>query len=106
MNSEELDFGKLPRASDVVRRLLALISEYGDLPVCADDPDTGYRMPIGLIYKSENAQEGWPGRFEVKTEYYSTPDGLVERDKHKVEWTLFSFRAHSFYDQLTEVVKG
>ena len=46
-----MDFTKAPKASDVIAALQGLILKHGDLPICADDPDTDWRMEIGIIHK-------------------------------------------------------
>lgn len=63
------------RASELIERLQKLITEHGDLPVYADDPDTDYRMEIGLIYKPAKPEEEWPERFEIKIDYHGRPEG-------------------------------
>lgn len=65
------------RASQVIKSLQLLIEKYGDLPICVDDPDTGWRMPFGIIHKQENIAEEWPERFEIKTDYHTTPKGCI-----------------------------
>lgn len=72
-----MDFNDAPKASAVIEALQALIDQHGDLPVCADDPDTGWRLPIGIVHKAENKPEERPERFEIKTEYHGDPGGLV-----------------------------
>lgn len=72
-----MDFMKAPKASDVINALERLIEKYGDLPVCADDPDTSWRMPIGIVHKADDKIEEWPERFEVKTDYHSEPKGKI-----------------------------
>jgi hypothetical protein len=68
---------KPPKASEVIEVLQTLINKHGDLPVCADDPDTGFRMQIGIVHKPEDIDEEWPERFEIKTDYNSEPRGLI-----------------------------
>jgi len=65
------------KASMAVKALEKLIAEYGDLPICADDPDTSYRLPIGIVFKPADKIEGWPARFEIKTEYHYDPKGMI-----------------------------
>ena len=72
-----MDYNKAPKASEVIIALQKLIDKHGDLKVCADDPDTSYRMRIGVVHKEENRCEECPERFEIKTEYGDTPEGLV-----------------------------
>jgi len=32
---------------------------------------------IGIVFKSKDTSEGWPDRFEIKTDYIGMPKGLV-----------------------------
>jgi len=75
-----MDFIKAPKASDVINHLERLIARHGDLKICADDPDTDYRMEIGIVHKNFNRIEGWPERFEIKTDYHCSPKGLIENE--------------------------
>jgi hypothetical protein len=72
-----IDFTAAPKASAVIDALQKLIDQHGDLPVCADDPDTGWRLAIGIVHKTECEPEEWPERFEVKTDYGDDPRGLL-----------------------------
>lgn len=64
------------KASKVVKALQKLIDDHGDLPICADDPDTGYRLPIGVIHKPK--KEELPERFEIQTDYNGDPKGFIK----------------------------
>ncbi len=66
-----------PKASKVIQVIQGLIDKHGDLPLCADDPDTGWRMQIGIIHKPEDINEKWPERFEIKTDYHGVPKGII-----------------------------
>ena len=77
MNVEDLS--KEPKASDVIKHLQAMIEKYGDLSVIADDADTRWRLSIGIAFREGGGCE-LPGRFEIKTDYHSDPDGYIERD--------------------------
>lgn len=72
-----MNFDKAPKASEVIKTIQSLIDEYGDLPLCADDADTSWRMRIGIVFKPADEVEEWPDRFEIKTEYHSMPKGLI-----------------------------
>ena len=72
-----MDFSKAPKASKVIEILQKLISEHGDLPMCAKDPDTSWRTAIGIVYKSENIIEQYPSRFEIRTSYDGDPKGKL-----------------------------
>lgn len=64
-----MDFNKAEKASHIIDALEKLIAEHGDLPLCADDPDTGLRLPVDIVHKKANLNEDWPERFEIKTDY-------------------------------------
>ncbi|MCC6416270.1 MAG: hypothetical protein IT582_10215 [Opitutaceae bacterium] len=66
-----------PRASQVIARLNELIAKHGDLPVWADDADTGWRLPIGIVYRPVPKSVDQSPRFEIKTDYHADPDGLI-----------------------------
>jgi hypothetical protein len=67
------------KASQLVSRLQELIEQHGDLPVYADDADTSWRLPIGILFKPVVPIEGWPDRFEIKTTYDNKqPKGAVD----------------------------
>ena len=72
-----MDFSKAPKASQLIEALQKLISEHGDLPVCAKDPDTSLRMAIGIVYRPENIIEQYPSRFEIRTSYDGDPKGKL-----------------------------
>ena len=72
-----MNFDKAPRASEVIKAIQLLIDKHGDLPVCADDPDTAWRMRIGIIFKQCDVKEERPDRFEIKTDYHIEPKGLI-----------------------------
>lgn len=61
------------KASQLVARLLVLMFKYGDLPVYARDPDSRYRLPIGLMYRKEDPGNDRPARFEITTDYHDRP---------------------------------
>jgi len=65
-------------ASQLVERLQSLIVEHGDLPVYLRDPDTSWRLPVGLMFRA--AQPGWPrpDRFEITGAYSGRPRGDFE----------------------------
>lgn len=65
------------KASELIDRLKMLVEEHGDLPVYADDADTGWRLPAGIVHRKEKTEEGWPERLEIKTDYYGEPEGGV-----------------------------
>ena len=69
------DFKTTYRASEVVALLQKIIAEHGDLPVVTKDPDTGWRMEIGIVHKPANLVESWPARIEILTDYHCRPDG-------------------------------
>lgn len=62
-------------ATQLIDRLQQLVEQHGDLPVYADDADTGWRLPIGLTHKPAYAAEEWPERLEIKTDYNGRPKG-------------------------------
>ena len=68
----------LPKASKVIEAIQKLIDKHGDLPLCADDPDTSWRMQIGVVHRPENVDEDWPERFEIKTDYHHDPKGVIQ----------------------------
>ena len=70
-----MDFKKVPKASEVIKHLELLISEHGDLPVCANDADTSWRLRIGITFKPKNNDR--PSLFEINSEYHCMPDGLI-----------------------------
>lgn len=72
-----MNFNTVPKASEVIEAIKSLIDKHGDLPICADDPDSGWRMRIGIVFKTANVAEEWPKRFEVKTDYIMDPKGLI-----------------------------
>jgi hypothetical protein len=63
------------KASVLVKRLQEFINTHGDLPIYVDDPDTHWRLPIGLVFRPTRENEGLPNRFEIKTEYHRRPKG-------------------------------
>ena len=71
----------LPKASEVIIFLQKLVEKHGDLPLCAKDPDTHWRLRIGIVHKSENTAEEWPERFEIRTAYYTDPKGDINHGK-------------------------
>ena len=68
-------FNNTYRASELVKTLQELISRHGDLPVVAKDPDTGWRMEIGIVHKSVKPKEQYPEHLEIRTDYHSRPQG-------------------------------
>ncbi len=62
-------------AAQLIARLQELVREHGDLPVYADDPDTGWRLPIGVVHRPASEKEEWPERIEIKSEYDGRPKG-------------------------------
>lgn len=62
-------------ATQLIERLRQLVEQHGDLSVYADDADTGWRLPIGLVYKPADEGEEWPERLEIKTDYHGRPKG-------------------------------
>jgi len=62
-------------ASQLMARLQQFVAEYGDLPVYADDADTGWILPIGLRYSPAHDWDEQPERFEITTSYSDRPDG-------------------------------
>jgi hypothetical protein len=71
-------------ASQLVERLQALIKEHGDLPVFARDPDTRYRLPVGLEFRERDADGERPARFEVTTAYHDEPRSYLSPLKDMV----------------------
>lgn len=65
-------------ASELITRLHLLINRYGDLPVIAFDPDTCWRLEIGVVYVPADTANEYPERFEIQTEYNGRPDGNVD----------------------------
>lgn len=65
-------------ASQLVARLQDLIAKHGDLPVYARDADTGFRLPIGLMFRGAQPDEERPARFEICTDYHERPRGDFE----------------------------
>lgn len=64
--------------SDLIQRLQEYRDKYGDLPVYARDADTRWRLPIGVVYRTENKAEEWPERVEIRTDYHGRPKGDFE----------------------------
>lgn len=62
-------------ATQLIGALRKMVEQHGDLPVYSDDPDTSWRLPIGLMHKPANESEEWPERLEIKTNYHRRPDG-------------------------------
>jgi len=67
-----------PRASQVIKALQKLIDIHGDLPVCLDDPDSGYKLKIGVIYRKEKNIEELPERLEILANYEDKPEGEIK----------------------------
>lgn len=72
-----MDFNKIPKASEVITVLNDLIEKHGDLPICVDDPDTSWRLRMGIVYREKNISEGYQERFEIKTEFHGDPEDLI-----------------------------
>jgi len=67
-----------PRASQVIKALRKLIDIRGDLPVCLDDPDSGYKLRIGIIHRKQKTIEELPERFEIRANYDDQPEGEIK----------------------------
>jgi hypothetical protein len=93
------------RASDLMRRLQQFIDTHGDLDICLRDPDTRYRMPIGLRYKEAHMIEKWPARFEITASYYHPPIGSIGRS-HNVYRDYDGNIPHQILDRNGQVVLG
>ena len=65
------------KASKVIAALQALIEKHGDLPVCVDDADTGWRLALGAEFHKEGP-DGLPSRIEIRADYHGLPEGYVE----------------------------
>ena len=63
---------------EIIEALRVLIEKHGDLPVMADDADTGYRLPVGICYRPKTNSDDKRPRFEIKTNYHDLPDGYVQ----------------------------
>mgnify|MGYP000902554601 CR=1 FL=1 len=72
---EAMALEKTCTATQLIERLRQLVEQHGDIPVYADDADTGWRLPIGLVHKPADADEEWPERLEIKTDYHGRPKG-------------------------------
>jgi len=64
-------------ATQLVERLQDLIAKHGDMPVYARDADTGWRLPIGLMFRAADTDELRPDRFEICTYYHNRPRGDI-----------------------------
>jgi hypothetical protein len=62
-------------ASELIKRLNKLVATYGDLPVYVNDPDTQWRLPVGLTYQA--VEDSFPDRLEIKASYYGRPEGDI-----------------------------
>ncbi len=62
-------------ASELINVLRDIIAEHGDLPVVTKDPDTGWRLEIGVVYRDSNNIEGYPRRIEIRSSYHDRPKG-------------------------------
>lgn len=60
-------------ASQLIARLQNLIDQHGDLPVYARDADTKWRLPIGLMFRDAQPNDGRVARFEITTSYHYRP---------------------------------
>ena len=70
-------------ATMLIRILSEIVKEHGDLPVYLKDPDTRYRMEIGILVKEENLVEEYPKRIEIRASYYGNPKGDVNEYEQK-----------------------
>lgn len=63
-------------ATEVIARLEAMVTKYGDQPVFLRDPDTSWRLPIGLKFRDKDRDHDFK-RFEICADYVdgSIPDG-------------------------------
>ena len=75
-----VEWENTPIASDVIKALMVLIDNYGDLPICLDDADTGDRMEFGIVHKLPYTREEFPERFEIKNDYIFEPKGLIIKE--------------------------
>lgn len=66
-------------ANQLVNKLNDLVKKHGDLPVYLNDPDSQYRLEIGIIHRPANFPNEWPERFEIKACYYGRPKGNVDK---------------------------
>ncbi len=88
------------KASELIIKIQDLINQHGDVPVIANDPDTGYRLEIGIVFRPENKVEEYPDRFEIKSTYYGRPEG------HKETSPITSDAAWSNRDKLSEIAEA
>jgi hypothetical protein len=66
-------------ASALVEALRKAIDEHGDLPVCLDDPDTGWQMEIGLeLAEVTEYEPDEPRRLQITSAYNGIPDGYIK----------------------------
>ncbi len=63
-------------ASEAIKAIQALIDKHGDLPISLDDPDTGWQMPIGVIFDEE-------GLILITSAYTGEPNGCIGDYTHK-----------------------
>lgn len=68
-----MTLAKTCTASQLVTRLQSLIAMHGDLPVYARDADTGWRLPIGLMFREAQPDDDRQARFEITTDYHERP---------------------------------
>jgi hypothetical protein len=69
------DFTNTYRLSDLILKLQEMLENHGDLPVVTCDPDTGYRMEIGVEHEAAADLEEWPERIEITSTYCGRPSG-------------------------------
>lgn len=62
-------------ASELLEALRLHIERFGDRPVYAHDPDTDWRLPIGLVARSPDSEKELPARFEITSDYHARPEG-------------------------------
>lgn len=69
------DFDHTYRASELVALLQGFIAAHGDVPVVLKDPDTGWRMEVGCLYRDAKPTEGYPARIQLYGDYHTRPRG-------------------------------
>lgn len=61
------------RASELVALLQGIIAQRGDLPIVLKDPDTGWRLEVGALYR--DAKGDYPARVQLYGDYHARPRG-------------------------------
>lgn len=70
---------KYCKASALVDALMRAIKDHGDLPICLDDPDTGWQMEIGLeLAEVDEYEPDEPRRLQITSAYNGKPDGYIK----------------------------